>query len=159
MQFQGARENRKRGVPQPLLYPCILSFVRALDCDVEVHMMTIVRWAWQGGKDPRNTSWHLSVLHQGVSKLLNLLDLGPLQSQMWKEICKKGHNAVFEMWYVGCNHGVNSEAYSILCMEFLQVVPTVYTDIRGRRIVSNQVCLVICCQEVDHTFFSFKLGS
>jgi hypothetical protein len=106
--------------------------------------MTIVRWAWQGGKDPRNTSWHLSVLHQGVSKLLNLLDLGPLQSQMW---------------YVGCNHGVNSGAYSILCTEFLQVVPTVYTDIRGRRIVSNQVCLVICCQEVDHTFFSFKLGS
>ncbi len=57
-------------------------------------MMTVVRWAWQGGKDPRNTSWHLSVLHQGVSKLLNLLDLGPLQSQIWKEICKKGHNAV-----------------------------------------------------------------
>jgi hypothetical protein len=42
---------------------------------------------------------------------------------------------------------------------FIKVVPTVYTDIRGRRIVSNQVCLVICCQEVDHTFFSFKLGS
>jgi hypothetical protein len=112
--------------------------------------MTVVRWAWQGGKDPRNISWHLSVLHQGVSKLFNLLDLGPLQSQIWKEICKKDHNAVFEMCYVGCNHGVNSGAYSILCTELLQVVPTVYTDIRGRRIVSNQVCLVICCPELFH---------
>jgi hypothetical protein len=33
---------------------------------------------------------------------------------------------------------------------FIKVVPTVYTDIRGRRIVSNQVCLVICCPELFH---------
>jgi hypothetical protein len=150
MQLQVARENRKRVGTTAItvsLHPELCQGI-GLWCGGSHDDSSEVGMAgWKGSKK------HLMAFISTSSRCLQaleLLDLGPLQSQIWKEICKKGHNAVFEMWYVGCNHGVNSGAYSILCMELLQVVPTVYTDIRGRRIVSNQVCLVICCPELFH---------